>query len=169
MARPAVIPWAEADTVAALHQRYLAEADGTVRTRLHALWLLRQPTAGWTPTTVAAALGVQRSSVQRWLKWYREGGLDAVCGRRRSGVGKPSYLTKDQQAQLVAEAATSAFATAQAARDWIEDRFGVAYTRGSLYTLLPRLGIRLKVPRPRYPQAEPQAQTAWKKGGSEPG
>ncbi len=67
----------------------------------------------------------------------------------------------------MAAAATGMFATAPVVRDWIEDRFGVAYTVGSLYTLLPRLGIRLKVPRPRHTQADPQAQTAWKKGGSE--
>ena len=166
MARPAVIPWAEADTAEALHQRYLAEADGAVRTRLHALWLLRMPEAGWTPTTVAAALGVHRSTVQLWLKWYREGGLDPICGRRRGGPGKPCFLTPDQQAQLVAEAAKGVFGTAQAVRDWIEARFGVSYRVGSLYTLLPRLGIRLKAPRPRHPQAAPRAQTAWKKGGS---
>ena len=63
MARPAVIPWADTDTAAALQQRYLAEGEGAVRTRLPALWLLRQPEAGWTPTTVAAALGVPRSTV----------------------------------------------------------------------------------------------------------
>ena len=51
-------------------------------------------------------------------------------------------------------------------RDWIEEQFGVVYTVGSLYTLLPRLGIRLKTPRPRHPQSDPQAQAAWKKGGS---
>ncbi len=164
MARPAVIPWAEADTVEALHQRYLAEADGVVRTRLHALWLLRQPQAGWTPTTVAAALGVQRSSVQRWLKWYREGGLAMVCGRRKGGAGKPSYLTPAQQEQLVTAAATGRFATAQAVRDWLEAEFGVVYTRDSLYTLLPRLGIRLK--RPRHTKADPQAQATWKKESS---
>ena len=31
MARPAAIPWAAADTAEALHQRYLAEAEGAVR------------------------------------------------------------------------------------------------------------------------------------------
>ncbi len=67
--------------------------------------------------------------------------------------------------KLVAAAAQGVFATAQAVRDWIEAQFGVAYTVGSMYTLLPRLGIRLKVPRPRHTQA-PQAQAAWKKGGS---
>ncbi|MYD90505.1 MAG: winged helix-turn-helix domain-containing protein [Caldilineaceae bacterium SB0662_bin_9] len=78
-------------------------------------------------------------------------------------------MTPVQQEALVAEAAQGVFATAQAVRDWIEAEFGVVYTVGSMYTLLPRLGIRLKTPRPRHPKADPQAQTAWKKGGSGPG
>ncbi|MYA03722.1 MAG: winged helix-turn-helix domain-containing protein [Caldilineaceae bacterium SB0664_bin_22] len=53
-------------------------------------------------------------------------------------------------------------------RDWLAAEFGVVYRVGSLYTLLPRLGIRLKGPRPRHTQANPQAQAAWKKGGSGP-
>ena len=59
-----------------------------------------------------------------------------MCGRHRGGPGKPSFLTKEQVEQVVAEAAaTGVFATAQAVRDWIEERFGVVYTRGSMYTL----------------------------------
>ena len=88
-----------------------------------------------------------------------------MCRRRKGGVGKPSYLTPTQQAEVVA--AAGQFATAQAVRDWIEVRFGVVYTVDSMYSLLPRLGIRLKTPRPRHTQAAPQAQAAWKKEGSE--
>ena len=90
--------------------------------------------------------------------------MTQVCGRRRGGPGKPSFLTPEQERQVVAEAATGVFATAQAVRDWIEERFGVVYTRGSLYTLPPRLGIRLKVPRSRHPKTDPQAQETWKRG-----
>ena len=163
MTRKIAVVWAAEDTAAALHARYRAEAVIEVRTRLHALWLLRR---GEPPAAVAAAVGVGLRSVHRWLQWYREGGLATVCGRRRGGPGKPSYLTPAQQAQVVAAAAQGLFATAQAVRDWIEEQFGVVYTVGSLYTLLPRLGIRLKTPRPRHAQADPQAQAAWKKGGS---
>ena len=162
MARPAVIPWSEADTIEALHQRSLAEADGVVRTRLHALWLLRQPQAGWTPTTVAAALGEQRSSVQRWRKWYREGVLEMVCSRRQGDIGQPSCLTPTQQEQWVAAAATGRFATAQAVRDWLEAECGVVYSVGSLYTLLP-------IPRPRRPGkkgARATAEGGWVAGGA---
>ena len=163
MARKTAVVWAEEDTTEALHARYRAEAVIEVRTRLHALWLLRR---GEGPTAVAAVVGVSRNAVQPWLRWYRAGGLAAVRSHRRGGPGKPSFLTPDQQAQRVAEAAQGVLGTAQAVRDWIEEQFGVSYRVGSLYTLLPRLGIRLKGPRPRHPQADPQVQAAWKKGGS---
>ncbi|MYD90914.1 MAG: transposase, partial [Caldilineaceae bacterium SB0662_bin_9] len=116
--------------------------------------------------THQAGVGVSRNAVQTWLRWYRAGGLEAVCRRRKGGHGSPSYLTPEQQALLVAEAAQGVFATAQAVQDWLETQFGVVYRVGSLYTLLPRLGIRLKRPRPRHTQADPQAQETWKKGGS---
>ena len=80
MARPAVIPWADADTAA---------GEGAVRTRLHALCLLRQSAAGWTPTTVAASLGVQCSTVQQWLKWYREGAWPRCAADARAGWASP--------------------------------------------------------------------------------
>ncbi len=163
MTRKVSINWAAEDTADALHAQYRAEPVAEVRTRLHALWLLR---LGEGPMAVAAVVGVSRNSVPQWLRWYREGGLAAVRAHRRGGHGTPSYLTPAQQEQLVAEAAQGVFATAQAVRDWIEERFGVVYTRDSMYTLLPRLGIRRKVPRPRHAQTDPQAQAAWKKGGS---
>ncbi len=163
MTRHVAIDWAAEDTADALHAQYRAEKVPEVRTRLHALWLLRQ---GQGPTAVAAAVGVSRNSVQQWLRWYRAGGRAEVRSHRRGGHGTPSYLTEAQARQVVAEATKGVFTTAQAVRDWIEEQFGVVYKVGSMYTLLPRLGIRLKVPRPRHTQADPQAQVAWKKGGS---
>ena len=163
MARQIAVDGAAEDTEAALHAQYRAEKVTEVRTRLHALWLLRR---GEPPAAVAAAVGVGLRSVHRWLQWYREGGRTEVCGRRKGGVGTPSYLTPEQERQVVAEAAKGVFGSAQAVRDWIEERFGVVYTVGSMYTLLPRLGIRRKVPRPRHAKTDPQAQATWKKGGS---
>ena len=155
MARPVNIAWAAEDTAEALHAQYRAEPTAEVRTRLHALWRLR---LGEGPTAVAAVVGVSRNAVQTWLRWYREGGLVAVRSHRRGGHGSPCFLTPEQQERLVEEAAKGVFATATAVRDWLEEQFGVVYAVGSLYTLLPRLGIRLKTPRPRHPNAAPQAR-----------
>ena len=57
------------------------------------------------------------------------------------------------------------FATAGAVRDWIEAPWGVAYTVAGVYTLLQRLRIRLKTPRPRHTKADPQGPGGLEKGG----
>ena len=118
--------------------------------------MTRKVSIDWAPEDTADALHAQ----------YRAEPVAEVRSHRRGGPGKPCFLTPAQQEQVVAEAAQGVFGTAQAVRDWIEEQFGVVYTRDSLYTLLPRLGIRLKVPRPRHAKTAPQAQAAWQKGGS---
>ena len=50
MARKLAVVWAAEDTGAALHARYRAEAVIEVRTRLHALWLLRRGGRASPPT-----------------------------------------------------------------------------------------------------------------------
>ena len=78
MARKLVVNWQEdAET---LRRRYHRERDGQHRTRLHALWLLR---SGKTLNGVAAALGVGQRTVQNWVGWYREGGLERGGSKRR--------------------------------------------------------------------------------------
>jgi len=157
-----VIDWRPEDEPATLKALYLKERRADVRPRLHALRLLR---SGRGVREVAAVVGVQERTVQRWVGWYRDGGLAAVRAHRQAGTGQPSFLTADQQAQLWAEAAGGAFRTAAAAQQWIETQFGVRYRPGGMYALLGRLRIQPKVPRPVNPQADQVAQAAWKKGG----
>jgi hypothetical protein len=70
--RPVTIAWQEEDTIEALHEAYRTEATGEIRTRLQGLWLLRR---GWTMRAVAPVVGVHYRTVQRWVGWYRHGGL----------------------------------------------------------------------------------------------
>ncbi len=159
------IPWEPQDTVEALKTAYRDERHPEKRTRLHALWLLRR---GWSLEATADAVGVCTRSVLRWRQWYAAGGLAAVRDRLKGGYGKPSFLTPSQEAQVVATANEGRFFTAYEARDWIEAEFGVTYTATSIYTLLHRLGLRLKRPRPVHEKADPQAQQVWKKGDFRP-
>ena len=131
-----------------------------MRPRLHALWLLR---SGQRIRAVAAVLGVHERNVQRWVGWYRTGGVPTVTAHRCQGKGRSAFLRPEQQAALVAQSATGAFRTAAEARQWIEDQFGVRYTDGGMYALLGRLRVHPKVPRPVNPKADPAAQEAWKK------
>src|SRR5919199_945112 len=95
------IAWQEDEGT--LWQRYRGEPDPELRTRWHALGLLRQ---GRSATAAAALVGVHRGSVQRWLAWYRRGGLAAVAQHRQGGrQGRAAHLTAAQHAPLKAETA----------------------------------------------------------------
>jgi transposase len=161
--RPLRIEWGAADTSEALKAVYLAEHDGLVRTRLQALWLLR---TGWSVGAVTAAVGTHYRSVQRWIAWYRRGGLALVRARHAGGVGQVARLSRGAQTELGDAVAQGQFRTARQVQEWIAKRYQVSYTLGGVYSLLERLQCNPKVPRPLHAKADEAAQEAWKKGAS---
>jgi transposase len=166
MARPEfVVVWRAEDTAEALRRMYRGEAEGEARTRLHGLWLVRR---GQRLAEVAQAVGVHPRTVQRWVRWYREAGLAAVRARKRGGRGAAAWLTPEQEAAVLEQAARGAFHTAAEARQWIQEQFGVRYRPKGVYRLLKRLRCRPKVPRPVHEKANRVEQAAWKKGGLAP-
>jgi transposase len=158
--RPLRITWQ--DDIATLEEAYRRERDYQLRPRLHALWLVRQ---GHGLREAAALVGVDETSVQRWVHWYRRDGLAAGRGHRRTGPGRVGWLSGEQLEHMAEAAATGQFRTAAEAVDWVAKEYGVRYRRGGMYSLLHRLRWRPKVPRPRNPKASDAEQAAWKKGG----
>ena len=162
MARKLVIAWQ--DDADQLFHLYRDEADPELRTRFHALWLIRQ---GQTPTAAAHLVGVQLRTVRTWLRWYREGGTTTIRQHRHGGrQGKPSRLTAEQCAELKAHTASGAVKTIDQARVWVQTHFGVHYTYWGMRSVFERLRIGKKVPRPQADKTKPAEQEAWKKGGS---
>jgi len=157
------VEWAAEDDVASLRARYRRERRADVRPRLHGLWLVR---TGKTTREAAEVLGVDERTVQRWLAWYRAGGLTPLEARHAGSQGAPSFLTPEQKAELAEAVATGRFRTAAEIRRWVAERWGVSYTAGGMYALLGRLRCAPKVPRPVHEQADHLAQARWKKGGS---
>lgn len=159
--RPLTLTWQE--TAEELYQRYRQETNRHRRDRLQVLWLVR---VGKTLTEVSQVVGVPYSTVKRWMDWYRQGGLDAVLrrtpGYAASGVG--AYLSAEQQTYLRREADQGAFRTAGEVQRWIQQQWGISYTRKGVYSLFRRMHITWKVPRPQAAQADPEVQAAWKKG-----
>jgi transposase len=163
--RPFHVEWQAEDTVTALRAAYQAEAVGAIRQRLHGLWLLR---SGWRLGAVADALGVHYRTVQRWVDWYRAGGVAAVRARRMGGCGQPSRLAAEAEVAVAAAVATGRFRTAAEVRDWIAAVYGVRYRPGGIYSLLERLRCAPKVPRPLHEKADLAEQDRFNKGGSRP-
>jgi transposase len=164
--RAFVVTWHEEDTEEALRAAYRTERDVMVRQRFHAMWLLRSGERRMDE--VAGLVGANYRTVQRWVAWYREGGLDAIRTHRMGGYGQTPRLTAEQQEQLAAEVATGRFRNAVTIRAWVAETFGVTYTEGGMYSLLERLRCKPKVPRPLHEKANLAEQEAWKKGGLQP-
>lgn len=157
------VTWCEEDTAEALKAAYQGERDIELRTRLQGLWLLR---SGWRLPSVAAGVGVHYRTVRRWVGWYREGGIPNVISHKMGGKGQEQYLTDEAQEQVAIEVGTGRFRTAAEIREWIAEKYGVAYTIGGIYSLMHRLGCSPKVPRPIHAKADQEQQVSWKKGGS---
>ena len=160
MAKRLEVEWQ--DDAESLFRLYKGERDPELRSRWHALWLLRE---GYSVSEVVAILGVHERSVRRWIAWYRMGGMEEVRRHRRGGrQGQKPKLTPEQQEALKAHAAEGHFCTIHEAVAWVRERFGVEYTYWGMRSLFRRLQIKKKVPRPVAAKAEPEAQEAWKKG-----
>lgn len=164
MARRLIIDWQ--DDAESLFRLYRAESDPELRTRWHALWLLRQ---GHSPKNAAQLVGVQLRTVRTWLGWYRQGGTTTIRQHRHGGrQGKRAFLTTEQRAQLKAHTATGAVKTIAQAISWVQRQFGIHYTYWGMRSLFERLQIGKKVPRPQAENASDEAQEAWKKGALPP-
>ncbi len=160
------LPIAWQEDAATLGRRYRAEPVAEVRTRLHALWLVRQGTA---VKAAAQLVGVHLRTVREWLAWYRGGGRAASRRRRTGGrPGRRPYLSGEQRARLVAHASAEPFTSIEAARRWVGREFGVAYTYWGMRSLSRQRALTAKIPRPLAEQASLEAQEAWEKGGSRP-
>jgi transposase len=160
--RPFIVAWQEGDSAEALRTAYRAERRIEVRQRLQALWLLRRGDRALQE--VATIVGVGYRTVQRWVAWYRDGGLEAVRSHRMGGYGQTPRLTPEQQEQLAQEVETGRFRNSAAIRTWVAETFGVEYTEGGMYSLLERLQCGPKIPRPIHAKANLAEQEEWKKG-----
>ena len=160
MGRPLNVDWT--DSAPALRERYRGATDHQDRTRLHALWLVRE---GRTLLSVAEALGVCYESVRRWIDWYRVGGLPEVLSRRHGGSGGPQRrLSQKHGEQLRRKAERGELSTVWDGVEWARREAGVTYSYSGMRHVFARLQLKKKVPRQQAPQADPKAQEAWKKG-----
>lgn len=161
MARTLHIEWQE--DAEKLKELYKKETDYQKRTRLQALWLVR---TGKPMSDVAPIVGVHYRTVQEWIAWYRAGGVTEVLKHRRGGHGgAKSWLTKEQEEELVTKSKTGELHSIWDGVDWAEKEHQISYTYWGMRSVFQRLNLTKKVPRPKSPKASAENQEAWKKGG----
>lgn len=151
-------------TVEELEGHYRSTKDPVERSRWHFLWLLAR---GLTATVIASITGYSAYWIGRIARRYNERGPDGVKDLRHQSRPSTPLLRAAQQDELVAALATGAAPegdrwSGRTVAAWISQRLGRRVGRQLGWVYLRRLGARLRMPRPRHVQTDPQAQADFK-------
>jgi len=135
----------------------------TVR-RLQVVTLAKQ---GYTAPQTAEVTGVSRRTVQQCVQRYNADSLAGLKDRRRGGNHRHLTAAHEEQVRQYLDRLAAdphdGVRRGMDLRRWLEEQFGVLYSLTGIYDLLHRLGYSCLMPRPRHAQANPQAQSAFKK------
>ena len=134
--------------------------------RLHGVLLVAQ---GMTCPRVAQALGDSPRTVVNWVQRFEARGLAGLTEGQRSG--RPSRLTDKQLAEVERALRSSPTECGLATQMWdgpalsefLERKLRVSLKARQCQRLFRQLGFRLRKPRPRVAQADPQLQATHKK------
>jgi len=156
-------------SVEELAVRYRQAHDPVERTHWQLIWLVAQ---GHHVPEVAAVVGYSANWVREIVRRYNAEGPSGLIDRRQHSHGHPPLLTPALRAELAealdGPAPDGGVWTCGKVAAWMADRLGrpVAEARG--WEALRSLGFTLQRPRPQATTADPEAQNAFKKGGSKP-
>lgn len=123
--------------------------------------------AGKSFSEIAGMLKVSRETVRMWVKRFTEEGLTGLCEREGRGA-KPRLSPQDEPAfkkavEALQEEREGGRITGHDIRDLLYTRFGAVYTLDGVYKLLKRLNLVYISARSIAPQADLDAQKAFKK------
>ena len=122
---------------------------------------------GHSSISISEQFDVARASVNRWLQWYDQLGLDGLRTQKREG--RLPRLTVEQMnelAQFVEEGPqASGFETGiwtgPMVADFIFRRYGVKYHHQHIPRLLHKLGFSVQRPRKLLARADKEKQAIW--------
>lgn len=147
------------------------EKDGRAAARMYAI---ANALDGLSRAEAARLAGMERQALRDAVLRYNAEGLSGLHDRPK---GRPARrLTAAEEADLVAvilqgpdpeRDGCCAWTRADLCR-WLEARFGKTYHPSSMTRVLRRLALSRQKARPYHPQHDPEAQEAFKKGGSRP-
>jgi len=161
MPRPLRIEISESEDT--LKRLLRQQSSGRRKERLQALYWLKSGQVN-TRMELAALTGRGESTVYRWLKLYKSGGLSSILEIPTS-PGKPPMIGGEDLEKLKARLAElSGFESYGAIQQWLSDECGLEVPYKTVHqTVHYRLQAKLKVPRPRSRQTDEAQQQAYKK------
>jgi len=146
-----------------LARRYRGTTDPAERSHWHFLWLLAR---GFTAKAIASLTGYSAYWIGQIARRYNAHGPNGVTDQRRLARAHRQLLTAAHHDEL--RAALSGPApqhdrwNGRTVAAWMAQRLARPICRQLGWVYLRRLGARLRMPRPRHLQADPQAQVEFK-------
>jgi transposase len=142
------------------------EKNGAAARRMLALAMVLD---GADRKSAAETCGMNRQTLRDWVHRYNADGLGGLHDLKT--LGRKPKLTAEQQAELVRLVEAGPDPARHAVvrwrrvdlRDELQRSFGVVLHERSVGKLLTKLGYRRLSVRPRHPQADEEAQEAFKK------
>lgn len=153
------LPSLGAAKVAELETAWREHTAAWARQRLLVLRLVAQHELN--AERIAAAAGVNRSTVFRYLDKFQAGGVARLLHRDYPG-GKEATLAGTDQIAFVEQLRLGKFRRAKEAQAWIKQRTNRALALSSVYTLLGKAGGVLKVPRKTHAKKDAAKTEAFK-------
>lgn len=161
MPRPLCIEISESEDT--LKRLLRQQSSGRRKERLQALYWLKSGQVT-TRLELADLSGRGESTVYRWLKRYKTGGLQTMLEIPTS-AGKPPMIAGAVLAKLKARLSEPrGFESYGAIQQWLLDECGLEVPYKTVHqTVHGRLKAKLKVPRPRSRKTDEAQQQAYKK------
>ena len=125
------------------------------------LWALQMTQQGrWTMQQIAQAQGKGRATIGRWIKAYREEGLNGLLGRGHGG--RYPKLKADDIDALEEGLRDGQWKSGRQIRQWLKEKRGIDLSKSGVYYWLSQVKASWKVPRRGHAQQDPDEKQAFK-------
>ena len=146
----------------------LAKTESKARARTR-LYILHQYRIGNTSEAIANNLSINIETVRRTRRRYQAFGLDSLYDKPRSGRNSklaPEHIEAFKQLIVDTQAKRGGRLTGQDIQKLAYEHYQVNYSVNGIYELLARMGMTWISARSQHPQADINAQEAFKKTSS---
>lgn len=144
----------------------LYQTEGNARGKVRFL-ALHHLQSGKSKAEVCIMVCVTHSTLEQWVQWYEEGGIERLRGKVKGrGAKSKVQLSKDelQGAILKLQAdRKGGRVTGNDIKQWIKDTYHIEYHLCHIYNLLKRLNLSWVSSRSMHPNTDISVQESFKK------
>jgi len=155
MSKP--IQLGDASSLESLESSYKSSKEHHDRERLLAISIAHQ--GKHTLEQIGVMLKRGRATISRWVKAYREGGIQNLLYRGHGG--RKASLSQCDQEAIIEELYSGRWKRAKDIQIWLQEERGIDLKLGGIYYWLYKLKSSWKVPRPRHKDQDPDEVQAF--------